>query len=392
MDAPQPIDGAMTQYVAEPGVIDFSWGHPDPSLLPVRQIADAARSALSLHGQEVLAYGAAGGPPSLKRSVRARLAETDARAPSMDELVITSGASQSLDLLATLILAPGDTVLVDVPTYHLAIRVLQDHPIRLAAVASDTSGISVASFRGVVRQLRKAGHRPTALYTIPTYHNPTGRCLTNQKREALVHAASELGVTIIEDDTYRELCYDGPPPASLWSLAPSGLVVRIGTFAKSVAPGLRVGYVTADSELVRRIVGCGLLDSGGGSSHFAAAVLAEYFSAGHYAPQVALYRAELRRRRDGLLQALADHIPSNARWTRPKGGYFVWISLDGSSAADQALRIGLANGVSFIPSGSFYHPRREVADAIRLSFSMLPLEQLALGAERLGSTLRQLYG
>lgn len=380
----------LTQFRAVPGVIDLAWGHPDPDLLPVNELRAAADRAMDRHGHDMLAYGNPAGPPPLVDFICNRLLQTDARAPIPAEVVITGGASQGLDLLATLLLAPGDTVLVDVPTYHLAVRILRDHPVRLVGVPSDASGIVLDDLTQVVAHLRSQGRRPRFLYTIPTFHNPTSRSLPHERRAELVAIAAREELLIVEDDTYRELSYDGPPPASLWALDPSASVIRLGSFAKSVAPGLRVGYATAPPGVVAQMVTSGLLDSGGGTSHFAATVLAEYAAAGDYARQVERLRAAYRERRDRLLRSLADHMPEAVSWSRPAGGYFVWLQLAEGISAEKLLPIARAGGIGFLPAHEFFMDRRESPEALRLAFSMYPPAMLDEAGVRLASSIASL--
>jgi 2-aminoadipate transaminase len=380
----------LTQYQATPGVIDLAWGHPDPKLLPVRELREAAQRAMDRHGSDILEYGSTAGSPPLIDFICERLAETDARAPSPAQVVITSGASQGLDLAATLLLSAGDTVLLDVPTYHLAISILADHPVRLEAVPSDADGILIDDLADTVARLRRAGERPRLLYTIPTFHNPTGRNVSLGRRNALVAFAAQESLLIAEDDTYRELSYDGPPAPSLWALDGAGAVVRIGSFAKSVAPGLRLGYVTASAEIVTRMATGGLLDSGGGMNHFAATVLAEYAASGDYARQVERFRTAYRAQRDRLLDGLSTHLPDTASWSRPEGGYFVWVELPAGITADELLPVAAARGMAFLPGHRFFLDDRSAPGALRLAFSMHPAEVLAEAATHLGAAINQL--
>ena len=380
----------LTQYEATPGVIDLAWGHPDPTLLPVEELREATRRAMDRHGADILEYGSTAGSPPLIDFICERLAETDARAPSPAEVVITSGASQGLDLVATLLLAAGDTVLLDVPTYHLAISILADHPVRLEAVASDADGIVPEELAETIARLRRAGERPRLLYTIPTFHNPTGRKVSNERRKALVALAAQEDLLVAEDDTYRELSYDGPPPPSLWALDGAGLVIRIGSFAKSVAPGLRLGYVTASPAIATRMATGGLLDSGGGMNHFAATVLAEYAASGDYARQVERFRTAYRAQRDRLLEGLRAHLPEGASWSRPEGGYFVWVELPHGIGADQLLPVAAARGMAFLPGHRFFLDDREAPGALRLAFSMHPAETLQEATAHLGEAIHQL--
>ena len=380
----------LTQYEATPGVIDLAWGHPDPTLLPVQELQAATRRAMERHGPDILEYGSTAGSPPLIDFICERLAATDARAPSPAEVVITSGASQGLDLVATLLLSAGDTVLLDVPTYHLAISILADHPVRLEAVASDDDGIVPEQLAETVARLRGAGERPRLLYTIPTFHNPTGRKVSLARRRALVELAAQENLLIAEDDTYRELSYDGPPPPSLWALDGADSVVRIGSFAKSVAPGLRLGYVTASAEIATRLATGGLLDSGGGMNHFAATVLAEYAANGDYLRQVERFRAAYRAQRDRLLEGLKAHLPATASWSRPEGGYFVWVELPPGVGADALLPIAAERGMAFLPGHRFFLDDRAAPGAIRLAFSMYPAQILEEATAHLGEAISQL--
>lgn len=379
------------------GAIDLAWGQPDPSLLPVAELRAAAVRALDRWGPDMLAYGNQWGPPPLREWISARLRETDARAPTPEEIVITGGTSQGLDLVATLFIRPGDVVLVSEPTYHLALRILgEDHRFDVRGVSSDEHGIDVEALAEIVRGLpNRSGRARTFLYTIPTFNNPTGGSLPDDRRRALVDLAARDGIVILEDDTYRELAYDGPTPASLWARGQPGSVIRFGSFAKSVAPGLRVGYLTADAATAERIALSGLLDSGGSPSQFAAFVLAEYAAAGDYVRGVERFCEGYRRRRDALLGALETHVGGmgvtgmGVKWTPPRGGYFTWVSLpdgvDPEKLADAATRAG----TGFVPARVFYVDRSRAPNAVRLSFARYPPAMLEEAAARLARAIQQ---
>jgi 2-aminoadipate transaminase len=387
----------LTQYSTAAGVIDLAWGQPDPELLPVTELRAAATRALDHWGPDMLAYGNPWGPPPLREWISERLRETDARAPTPHDIVITGGTSQGLDMVATLLIRPGDTVLVSEPTYHLALRILgEDHRFDLRGVPSDGDGIDPDALAEIVRGLpSRPGRtepepgRPRAfLYTIPTFNNPTGGSLPDDRRHDLVDLAARDGIVILEDDTYRELAYDGPVPASLWAVAPPGSVIRFGSFAKSVAPGLRVGYLTADTATAERVALSGLFDSGGSPSQFAAFVLTEYAAAGDYLQVVERFREGYRERRDALLGALDAKIAgSGVAWTPPRGGYFTWVSLpdrlDPARLADAATRAG----TGFVPASVFYVDPRRAPNAIRLSFARYPPPMLEEAAARMAKAL-----
>jgi DNA-binding transcriptional MocR family regulator len=386
------VTPSLTQFQVQPGVIDLSWGMPDPTLLPVEQLRAAADRALHTHGPSALAYGNPAGPPPLIEFITQRLAQTDARAPTPAEVLVTSGASQGLDLAIDLALEPGDTALVDVPTYHLALHILRDHPIHLAAIKSDTDGIDLDDLARVVATLRTNGERPRLLYTIPTFRNPTGSSLPADRRTALIDFATANDLVIVEDDTYRELSYDGPSPPSLWAQDTNGTVIRLGSFAKSVAPGLRVGYVTATPDRIDRLATRGVLDSGGGTTHFSALVLAEYAASGDYAAQVERLKDAYRSRRDALLAGLDAHMPKNTTWTRPSGGYFVWVDLPPGTNVLELTDAARANGVGFVPAGAFFLDPDTAPPSLRLSFAMYAPADLTEAATRLAGTTHETIG
>lgn len=376
----------VTQYVGAEGIIDLGWGHPDPQLLPVTEWTAATCAALRRAGGTALTYGYAPGPAPLREWLAGHLGTVDARPPDPDELLVTAGASQGLELVCSALTRPGDLALVDQPAYHLALKLLADHGLELRAAPAGPAGIDPERTAELVRQLRSAGRRVPLLYLVPTFNNPSGASLPAGHRQALVGALAGL-TTIVEDDTYRELAYAGPAPPSLWSLAGGG-VVRLGSFSKTVAPGLRLGYLTAQAGFVDRLTARGLLDSGGCLNHTAAMVLAEFGTSGRYAAHVAALRAAYQRRRDTLVAALREHAPQLDPMV-PDGGWFLWLRVpDAAGLAGRARRHGTAllTGERFFVDGAGGGGR----DRLRAAFSRLGPDQLAEAARRLGRAHREL--
>jgi DNA-binding transcriptional MocR family regulator len=229
------------------------------------------------------------------------------------------------------------------------------------------------------------------LYTIPTFHNPTGVCLSLARRRALVELAEAERLLIVEDDVYRELAYDAPAPPSLWSLAPPGVVLRMGSFSKSLAPGVRLGWLTGGSEAITRMAGGGLLDSGGGINHFTALVVAELCASGDYDAQVETLRAAYRARRDALMAAFAKYLPPGCRWQRPGGGFFAWVELPAGTESNDLLCPAEAAGVAFLPGGKFYLSDGG-ANTLRIAFSLYSPEELVEGVRRLSRVIAHCTG
>jgi DNA-binding transcriptional MocR family regulator len=386
------IDLPLVQFVRREGVIDLAWGHPDPELLPVHGLRAATAAVLDRYGAEALNYGHAAGPGPLIAWVCRRLGDVDSRAPDPTDVLATAGTSHALDQVATLLTGPGDLCLVESPTYHLAVRILRDHPLELRSVPFDEGGLSVDALADMLSRLRRAGRRPRLLYTVPTFHNPTGISLLPERRTRLVELAAEEGFRIVEDDAYRELSYDGPPPPSLWGIAPPGVVIRMGSFAKSLAPGLRTGFLTADEGTVARFRDGGLLDSGGGISHFTSLVVAEFARAGAYAANVEHLRDEYRLRRDAMQEELDERLPRNIRRVSPAGGYFTWLTLGRGPDLRSVLASAESRGTSFAPGGVFHLAGGSGSRSLRLAFSRYPPAELREGVRRLAAALRDAAG
>jgi DNA-binding transcriptional MocR family regulator len=377
----------VVQVVDRPGIIDLAWGHPELDVLPVAALRAASAEVYDRYGADALSYGRDAGPPPLVEAIRDRLATSDARVPAADEVVVTAGASQGLDLAATLLLSPGDVVLVEEPTYHLAVRVLRDHPVDLVSLPFDGGGLRTEAAAETIARLRGGGRSVRMLYTIPTYHNPTGVTLADGRRRELADLAAETGIVVVEDDVYRELGYDGTTPPSLWSIAAPGTVVRLGSFSKTIAPGLRLGYLTADASFAARATACGVIDSGGGIAHLSALTVAAYVATGAYPAHVEDLRRVYGARRDALLGALAEHLP-DASWTQPRGGFFTWLTLPGGLDATALLPAAEARGVSYVPGRRFYATGDGGRGALRLAFTRYPEADLAEAARRIASAVR----
>ena len=363
-----PMPAPVIQFAPRPGLLDLGWGHPRPSLLPVDAWASASAAASRTYGWEQLAYGSGPGPGPLLEWLADHVGDA-----SVAQTFVTGGASHGLALVTELLTRPGDVVLVDAPTYHLAFGILTGRGATLVPVpAADPDAVAATLDR-----LRAAGRRVPLFYLVPTFANPTGTSLT--ARAELIALARRHDVTLVEDDTYRELAYDGPAPPALWRLAAGEGVVRLGTFAKTVAPGLRLGWINAAPSLVRDLTGLGYVDSGGGVNHATALTMAVFAGSGAYPKHVTEIREQYRRQRDALVAALGVESPA--------GGWFLWLRLPEGVRAATLLPVAEAHGTSFVPGPRFYVDGRGGADRIRLSFSMLTPDELTEAAARLRSSV-----
>jgi 2-aminoadipate transaminase len=376
----------FTQNALRPGFVEFAFGEPDPTLLPVELIGTVARHAIETYGAGAISYGRPEGPAVLREEIARRVAAREGCVAAANCVMITGGNSQGLDLALTVFTRPGDVVLVESPTYNLALGIMRDRGVETVAVPLDDDGLEVGALEALLSGLRSAGRRVRMLYTIPTFHNPTGVSLALGRRRRLLALAADRDLIVVEDDVYRELAYDGEAPPSLWSLAPEAPVVRLGSFSKSLAPGLRVGWVNARPDLLSRLVAAGVLESGGCVSQYAATVAARVLAEGAYDAHIIGLRRAYASRRDALAAALREHLPSGCHFAVPAGGFFLWLSLPAGLTASRLLPFAERCGVAFAPGVRFScdgDDRR-----LRLAFCLYDEAALAEGALRLASAIR----
>ena len=369
------------------GFVELAFGEPDPALLPVGLVREAAAAALGTGGAAALAYGSGAGPEALRAAVAGRSAAREGLTLSPDDVQISGGNSQALGQVMKMLTAPGDVVFVECPTYNLALGIIADHAVEVRGVPMDGEGLQVHALEALIREARADGRRPRLLYTIPTFHNPAGVSLAAPRRAALLELARREELILVEDDVYRELAYDGPPLPALRTLDPEAPVVRLGSFSKSLAPGLRLGWLDAPPALLRRLAADGVLESGGCVSQFSAHVVAALLESGAYDAHLMQLRRAYAARRDGLVEALADELPSGCSFTVPAGGFFVWIRLPQGLHASDLLEAAERRRVGFAPGWRFRADRED--RSLRLAFSLYDEASLSEGARRLAAAIAQ---
>ena len=381
---------AFTQNALREGVVEFAFGEPDPALLPVGLVRDAAARALGAGGAAALAYGSNPGPGSLRAAIAARTAAREGLALAADDVVVSGGNSQALDQALTMLTQPGDVVFVECPTYNLALGIIADHPLDVVGVPLDGDGLDVEALEAAVGEVKATGRRPRLLYTIPTFHNPAGVSLSAPRRGRLLELARREDLILVEDDVYRELAYTGEAPPALRALDPEAPVVRLGSFSKSLAPGLRLGWFDAPAPLRERLAGSGVVESGGCVSQFSAHVVAALLEAGAYGAHVAALRLAYASRRDALTGALRDHLPAGCGVTEPAGGFFLWLRLPAGLLASDLLPVAERHGVAFAPGRRFCTDGDD--RSLRLAFSLYDEASLAEGARRLAAAIAEAAG
>lgn len=371
---------SVLALLGRPDVISFAGGFPDPETFPRERVASLLEEFVAAGELTAFQYAPTRGLAGPLDAFADRLETLQGRRPADDELLITSGAIEALELIGKSFLDPGDLVVVEGPTYLGAIQAFRSFEAKLAAVPLDEHGLEVDELE---RQLA-GGLRPKLVYTIPDHQNPAGVSLAAERRGPLVELARRYGFLIVEDVAYRELGFSEQTLPSLWSLAPD-VVVQAGTTSKTFCPGVRLGWAVGPADIAARLVSAKqLTDQCAGA--LGQRLFEESARRGWIDEQLALSRALYRRKGERLLAALERSLPAEARWTRPQGGFFSWLTLpDGADSVDLAQR-AVERGVGIVP-GTLFFPDGRGADTVRLSFSLVDEAQIDDGIERLGSLL-----
>jgi len=370
------------------GVLDLGWGHPSPHLHPTEALQIASERVLSQQSAVPLQYGAVQGFGPLLEGLADFLSSQEAYGNlpvDPGSLFLTAGASQGIDLAATIFAQSGDTVFVEEPTYYLIGRIFLDHGLKVVGIPTDRDGLDTDALEMMLRD----GHRPRLLYVIPAYQNPTGATLTLQRRRRLIQLAQQYGFTILADEVYQLLHYGPPPPPPLATMddTSDGCVVSLGSFSKILAPGLRLGWVHSSPAIIQRFIDSGVAASGGGLSHFAAAMAQATLDLGLLQENLTNLRRVYTTRRDAVAQILSTDLAGQLHFNQPEGGYFFWLTLADGVDADELLPIAQKAGVSYRP-GTAFSSIGAFRGSLRISFSLYDVGDLAEALHRLGQVIR----
>jgi 2-aminoadipate transaminase len=362
-----------------PDLISFAGGFPDPETFPRERVATLLQEFLASGESSAFQYAPTRGLAGTIDAFADRLDRLQGRRPAEEELVVTSGAIEALELLGKSFLDPGDTVVIEAPTYLGAIQAFRSFEAALVSVPLDEDGLEVDE----LERLLADGLRPKLVYTIPDHQNPAGVSLASERRGPLVELARRHGFLVVEDVAYRELAFGGDALPSLWSLGPD-VVVQAGTTSKTFCPGVRLGWAVGPADVAAQLVSAKQnTDQCAGA--LGQRLFEESSRRGWIDEQLERSRELYRRKGERTIAALERFFPEEARWTRPEGGFFSWLTLPGVDAADRARRAA-ERGVGVVPGTLFYADGRG-GDALRLSFSMVDETQIDDGIERLASLL-----
>jgi len=369
---------AVLAFLGVPDLISFAGGFPDPRTFP-RERAAALLAEFAAAGEATaFQYAPTRGLAGTLDALAGRLETVQGRRPEDDELVVTSGAIEVLALIGKSFLERGDVVVVEGPTYLGAIMAFRSFEAEVVAVSMDDGGLQVDELERRVAD----GLRPKLVYTIPDHQNPAGVSLGVERRRPLVELARRYGFLVVEDVAYRELGFDDEPAPSLWSLAPDA-VVQAGTTSKTFFPGVRLGWAAGPAEISARLVAAKQnTDQCAGA--LGQRLFEEYVRRGWIDEQLAASRALYRRKCELMLGALERSMPDGAHWTRPRGGFFSWLTLPHGADTVELARSAAEQRVGIVP-GTLFFPDGRGASDVRLSFSLVDETQIAEGIDRLAA-------
>ncbi|QOZ36017.1 PLP-dependent aminotransferase family protein [Bradyrhizobium sp. CCBAU 53421] len=369
----------------------FVGGNNDPDQVPVDGLLEAVNAVLKREGRNLATYNLAHGPQGylpLRQFLTEKLKRDAGIACTPDEIMIVSGSLQALDLVNHTLLAKGDTVLIEQETYQGSLNRLTRLGVNAVGIPLDGDGIRIDALAAALADHKRRGITPKYIYTIPTVQNPTGSILPESRRAEMLKLSKEYGVPIFEDDCYADLIWNGERPPAIYAMSQHGGVIHIGSFSKSIAPALRVGFIVAPWEIMSRMLP---LKTDAGSGALEQMVLSEY-CAPHFSTHVPRLTKGLRAKLDTLMEALNEQFGTAAEFEAPKGGIFLWVKLPDNVDTMKLYQAALAAGVSINPGPEWSTSKVHSGSRLRLCFASPSHEQIREGVAVLAEVCRKEFG
>jgi 2-aminoadipate transaminase len=370
---------------------NFTGGHNDADIVPVDRLVAAATAVLAREGRTLATYGLNSGPLGyrpLREFLAAKLKRHAGISCTADEILLTSGSLQALDLVNGLLLARGDTVLIEQDSYQGSLNRLIRLGINMVGIPLDKEGMRIDAVAAALDDLKRRGIQAKYIYTIPTVQNPTGTIMGEQRRLELLRLSQQHGVPIFEDECYSDLIWDGRRPPALYAMSRHGGVIHIGSFSKSVAPALRVGYIVAGWDILSRMLA---IKTDAGSGALEQMVLAE-FCAPHFEEHVPKLKRGLREKLETLMEALAEQFGTAAEFDDPKGGIFLWVKLPDAVDTQKLAQAALASGIAINPGPEWSTDKAHGTSRLRLCFAYPSKETIREGVAALAEVCRREFG
>ncbi|MDC6076053.1 aminotransferase-like domain-containing protein [Limosilactobacillus reuteri] len=373
--------GAILQAAADPKIISFAGGLPAPELFPVKEMKAAVDKVFEEHGQEAMQYGAAKGVTALREVIQQHVKEKENVDSELDNVLVTTGSEQALDLVGKAFVDPGDTVLVEQPTYLCALDVFRSYGANFASVEMDEDGMKMDA----LEEALKANPNTKLIYTVPNFQNPTGRTMTEERRKQLAELAEKYDVYVLEDNPYGEIRFAGQHVPAVKSFDKSGHVFYMSTFSKTLAPGFRLGWLVADKAVVNKLT---VLKQSADlhTDNLAQFVVAQFFADNDVDAHVKEISALYGKRKDLMLEGIKKYFPEGVKYTDPEGGMFLWVEVPGVDDTVELFKECLEHDVAFVPGDPFFAGEVQPG-AFRLNYSNMKEDQIEVGLKRLGAAL-----
>jgi GntR family transcriptional regulator/MocR family aminotransferase len=375
----------MLRTSEHPNPISFAGGIGDSHLFPAEDFRKVLQAVMRRDGISALDYGDRSGYAPLRNTITHILASQGLQT-SPENVLITAGSQQALALVSQLLLQPGDTILVESPTYSGALDLFRALSFKVVSIPMDGQGMQVELLEKLLQQ-----HHPKLIYTIPNFHNPTGTCLSSGRRHQLIILADRYNIPILEDDFVGDLRYEGRTQPALKALDPGGRVIYVSTFSKMLMPGLRVGFLVADGPVYDSLVRLKRVNDLA-TSNLIQRALEDYVTVGRYQMHLRHSCQIFRKRRNAMQEAIHRHLPAGVSLEPPQGGLFIWIKLPENLSADGLLPLAIDEGVDFMPGSVFYSNSADGLNWLRLNFVVQPEEKIEEGVKRLGKAIMRLKG
>ena len=369
---------------------NFVGGHNDPAHIPTEALAEAAASVLRREGSKLAIYNLSHGPmgyPGLRAFVADKLSRHRGIACTAEDVMITSGSGQAIDLVSRLLLEPGDTVLMEELTYGGAINRHKRVGAKVVGVPVDADGLIPEALSRILAELKENGTTPKYLYTIPTIQNPTGSILPLARRHAILDILKQHGVLVFEDECYADLVWAGGAPPAFYALDPAQ-VVHIGSFSKSLAPALRLGYVVADWQILSRLLAC---KTDGGTGALDQMITAEYFAT-HFDGHIGALTAALGGKLDTMMAAVEEEFGTSVEMVRPEGGIFLWLKLPDAVDVRRLIKPAAAAGIQFNAGPEWACDPEAAKSHMRLCFALPDHAEIRAGVKALARVCFETFG
>ncbi|GLC80360.1 aminotransferase-like domain-containing protein [Lacrimispora brassicae] len=373
----------ILKVTERPEVISFAGGLPAPELFPIEEIIEVNRIVLEESGGKALQYTTTEGYAPLREWIANRMNTRLGTCLDNDNILITHGSQQALDLSGKVFLDEGDVVLCESPTYLAAITALRAYGCEFMEVPTDDNGMKIDELEKILESTKNV----KAIYVIPDFQNPTGRTWSLERRQQLAETSMKYGVIVLEDNPYGELRFEGETLPSVQSFDKHGYILCTGTFSKTFCPGYRIGWIAGDKEIIRKYV---LAKQGTDlqCNTIAQMEIAKYLELYDIDEHIAKIREVYKKRRDLAIQTMEQEFPEGVTFTKPQGGLFAWVELPANINARDVLEKSLEKNVAFVPGGSFF-PNGGKENTFRINFSNMPEERIIEGLKRLGETLHE---